>query len=105
MRTFSLSAAQLLERLIASGARLRLAGNDLQIKMHGQSDRKLREEIERNKTGLTQLVQAGEHRWHPVETWNYRREGNRIIGKRLDEAGEASWEVTSSNPIEERKVS
>jgi len=105
MITFSLSAVQLLERLVASGAQLRLVGDELQIKMNGRADRKLRDEIKKHKTGLTQLVQAGEHRWRPVETWEFRREGNRMIGKRLDEAGEASWEVTPSNPIEERKVS
>ena len=66
MITFSLSAARLLERLIASGARLRLTGSDLQIKMNGQPNHRLRQEIERNRDGLIQLVQAGEHRWRPV---------------------------------------
>jgi len=104
MRVFSLSATELLERIIASGAHLRLVGDELQVKMDGGADRKLREEIKRNKTGLTELVQAGEHKWHPIETWSYRREGNRMIGKRLDKAGETSWEVTPSNPIEELTV-
>ncbi len=104
MRVFSLSAAELLEQIIASGAHLRLVGDELQIKIDGGADRRLQEEIKRNKKGLTQLVQAGEHRWRPVETWSYRREGNRMIGKRLDEAGETSWEITPSNPLEERKV-
>ncbi len=93
MRAFSLSAAELLERIIASGAQLRLVGDELQIKTNGREDRRLQEEIKRNKTGLTKLVQEGEHKWHPVETWSYRREGNRMIGKRLDEAGETSWGI------------
>ena len=66
MITFSLSAAKLLERLIASGAQLRLVGDELQIKMNGGTDRRLQGEIERNKDGLTQLVRAGEHRWRKV---------------------------------------
>ena len=66
MITFSLSAAELLERLIAAGAHLRLVGDDLQIKMNGGGGRRLRGEIERNKDGLTQLVRAGEHRWREV---------------------------------------
>ncbi len=66
MIIFSLSATKLLKRLIASGAHLRLAGNDLQIKMNGQPNPRLRQEIERNKDGLTQLVRAGEHRWREV---------------------------------------
>ncbi len=105
MRIFSLSAAELLEKIIASGAHLRLVGDELQIKIDGGANYKLQEEIKRNKKGLTQLVQAGEHKWHPVETWSYRRVGNRMIGTRLDEAGETSWEVTPSNPIKARKVS
>jgi len=67
MRVFSLSAAELLERIIASGAQLRLVGDELQIKIDGGMDRRLQEEIKRNKNGLTQLVQAGEHRWRSVE--------------------------------------
>ena len=105
MRVFSLSAAELLEQIITSGAQIRLVGDELQIKIDGGVNYKLQEEIKRNKTGLIELVQAGEHKWHPVETWSYRREGNRMVGKRLDEAGETSWEVTPSNPLEERKVS
>jgi len=66
MIIFSLSAAKLLERLIDSGAQLRLVGDDLQIKMHGQPNHRLRQEIERNRDGLIKLVQAGEHRWRPV---------------------------------------
>ncbi len=66
MIIFSLSAAQLLERLITAGAQLRLVGDDLQIKINGAGGRRLREEIERNKDGLTQLVRAGEHRWREV---------------------------------------
>ena len=105
MRVFSLSSAELLEQIITSGAQLRLVGDELQIKMNGGGDRWLQKKIKRNKDGLTQLVQAGEHKWRPVETWSYRREGNRMIGTRLDEAGETSWEITPSNPAEERKVS
>ncbi len=66
MITFSLAAAKLLERLIASGAHLRLVGDELQIKMNGGEDYRLLGEIERNKEGLTQLVRAGEHRWREV---------------------------------------
>jgi len=105
MEVFSLSAAELLEQIITSGTELRLVGDELQIKIDGGADRRLQEGVKRNKDGLKQLVQAGEHKWRPVETWSYRREGNRMIGTRLDEAGETSWEVTPSNPIEERKVS
>ena len=90
MRVFSLSAAELLEQIIASGAQLRLVGDELQIKMNGGVDRRLQEEIKRNRTGLTKLVQEGEHKWRPVETWTYRREGDRLIWKRLDAAGEVT---------------
>ena len=67
MITFSLSAAKLLERLVDSGAQLRLVGDDLQVKMNGGGEYRLRREIERNKDGLTQLVRAGEHRWREVK--------------------------------------
>ena len=67
MITFSLSAAKLLERLVDSGAQLRLVGDDLQVKINGGGEYRLRREIERNKDGLTQLVRAGEHRWREVK--------------------------------------
>ena len=78
MRSFSLSAADLLEKLVASGAHLRLVGDELQVKINGGVDRELREEIKRNKDGLTQLVQTGQHKWRRVETWNYQRGGGWI---------------------------
>ena len=91
MRSFSLSAADLLEKLVASGAHLRLVGDELQVK--ADLDNELREEIKRNKNGLTQLVQAGEHRWQSVETWNYLRDGNWIEGCRLDSPGWTRWKI------------
>ncbi len=94
MRVFSLSAAELLERIITSGAQLRLVGDELQIKMNGGVDHKLREEIKRNKVGLRQLVQAGEHhKWRQVETWSYQRYGNWIEGCRLDSPGWTRWKI------------
>ncbi len=104
MRVFSLSAAELLERIIASGAHIRLVGDELQIKIKGGVDPELREEIWRNKNGLTELVQAGEHKWGKVEEWEFEREGNRMIGKRLDAPGEMSWEVKPSAPLEKTRV-
>jgi len=89
MRVFSLSASELLERIIAAGGQVRLVGDELQIKMNGGVDRGLRKAIKSNKTGLKQLVREGEHKFRPVETWSYRREGNRMIGIRLDEAGKS----------------
>ena len=68
MEVFSLSAAELLERIIASGAQLRLVGDELQINMNGGEDYRLQREIESNKDGLTQLVRAGEHRWREVNS-------------------------------------
>ena len=91
MRIFSLSAAELLERLVASGVHLRLVGNELQVK--GDLDDELREEIKRNKDCLTQLVQEGEHKWQPVEEWNYWRDGHWIEGCRLDSPGWTRWKI------------
>ena len=81
MRIFRLSAANLLERLIASGARLRLVGNELQVK---GLNREFREEIKGNKQGLMDLVRAGEHKRQPVEEWSYWRDGVWMVGTRLD---------------------
>lgn len=84
MRIFRLSAANLLERLIASGARLRLVGNELQVK---GLNREFREEIKGNKQGLMDLVRAGEHKRQPVEAWSYQRDGDWMVGTRLDKPG------------------
>ncbi len=96
MRNFNLSAAELLERLIASGAELRLVGDDLQIKINGGVDSKLREEIKTNKNGLVRLVEAGEHKLPPV-IWIHRPEDNRMIWKTLNTLGE----TTPSTPVNE----
>ena len=93
MRVFSLSAADLLEKLIAAGAQLRLVGDELQVKVNGGVDRELREEIKKNKDGLTQLVHAGEHKWKPIETWRYWRHGNWIEGCRLDSPRWILWKI------------
>ncbi len=96
MRNFNLSAAELLERLIASGAELRLVGDDLQIKINGGVDSKLREEIKTNKNGLVRLVEAGEHKL-PQVIWIHRPEDNRMIWKTLNTLGE----TTPSTPVNE----
>ncbi len=94
MRIFSLSAANLLERLIASGARLRLVGNELQVK---GLNREFREEIKGNKQGLMDLVRAGEHKRQPVEAWSYWRDDNWMEGCRLDEPAWTRWKINGQD--------
>ncbi len=62
MRTFDLSAANVLEQLINSNVRLRVVEGQLQVKANGELASDLREQIRRNKQGLVELVLAGEHR-------------------------------------------
>ena len=103
MIEISAAADKLLEELKGNGVKLSLPGEKLRVQ--GELSDELKKRVLKNKKGLIQLIKLGEHRWRKVEEWEFRREGNRMIGKRLDEAGEASWEVTPSNPLEERKVS
>jgi len=103
MIELSAAADKLLDELKAKGIKLALTGEKLRVQ--GELSDEFKNRVLKNKEGLIQLVKLGEHRWRKVEEWEFRREGNRMIGKRLDEAGEASWEVTPSNPLEERKVS
>jgi len=81
---FSLSADILLKKLIRAGVQLRLVGEELQVKGNGDLDPDIREEIKANKSGLIDLVRAGEHLWRPVAEWEFKRDGNRMVGKRLD---------------------
>ncbi len=102
MIELSAAADKLLEELKAKDIHLSLYGKRLRVK--GNCSDELKEQVLENKKGLIQLVMLGEHRWRKVEEWEFRREGNRMIGKRLDEAGETSWQITSSNSLEERTV-
>ena len=102
MIELSATADQLLEELKAEG--IKLSFNNGKLRVQGELSDYLKEQVLKNKEGLIQLVKLGEHRWRKVEEWEFRREGNRMIGKRLDEAGEASWEVTPSNSLEERTI-
>ncbi len=103
MIEISAAADKLLEELKANGIKLFLTGEKLRVQ--GELSDEFKKRVLKNKEGLIQLVKLGEHRWRKVEEWEFRREGNKMVGKRLDKAGEMSWQVTSSNPLEERKVS
>ena len=49
------------------------------------------------------VAQGGsEDRWRKVEEWRFKREGSRMVGKRLDAPGEMSWEVKPSAPLENK---
>jgi len=102
MIELSAAADKLLEELKAEGIKLALTGERLRVQ--GELSDELKKQVRKNKEGLTQLVKLGEHHWRKVEEWEFRQESNRMIGKRLDETGEISWEVTPSNPLEERTV-
>ena len=91
MIELSAAADKLLDELKAKGIKLALTGERLRVQ--GELSDEFKERVLNSKEGLIQLVKLGEHRWRRVEEWEFRREGNRMIGKRLDEAGEASWEV------------
>ena len=103
MRTFDL-AKNLLEQLVNSGIRLRVVGDELQV--NGDLNDGLREQIRKYKTHLVELVQAGEHSWKRIAVWDFRRDGNRMIGKRLDAPGETSWTIedTDHDEREEKKA-
>ena len=103
MIEISAAADKLLEELMGKGIKLSLPGEKLRVQ--GELSDELKKRVLKNKEGLIQLVRLGEHRWRKVEEWEFRREGSRMIGTRLDEAGETDWEITPSNPAEERKVS
>ncbi len=102
MIELSAASDKLLEELKAKGIKLFLTGEKLRVQ--GELSDEFKKRVLKNKEGLIQLVKLGEHRWRKVEEWEFRREGNRMIGKRLDEAGETSWQITSSNSLEERTV-
>ena len=103
MIELSAAADKLLEELKAKDIHLSLYGKRLRVKGGCSDD--LKKQVLKNKEELIQLVKLGEHRWRKVEEWEFRREGNRMVGTRLDEAGQTAWEITPSNPAEERKVS
>lgn len=103
MIELSAAADKLLEELKGKGIKLFLTGEKLGVQ--GELSDEFKKRVLENKEGLIQLVKLGEHHWRKVEEWEFKREGNRMISKRLDEAGETSWEIPPSNPIEERKVS
>ena len=102
MIELSVAADKLLDELKKKGVKLSL--NNGKLRVEGKLADSLKEEVRKNKEGLIELVKLGEHRWRKLEEWEFRREGNRMIGKRLDEAGETSWQITSSNSLEERTV-
>lgn len=93
MRVFTLSAVNLLEKLIDHAVRLRVIDDELQVKANGGLNPEVREAIKKHKSALMQLVQAGNHKWRPVAEWEFRRNGNRMSGKRLDAPGEKSWTI------------
>ena len=94
MRTFSLAAANLLEQLVASGVRLRVVADELQVS--GVDDAQ-REQIREHKDELKKLVVAGDHRWQKVMEWKFtladvpRLDGNGVdcwmVGTRLGKPG------------------
>ena len=96
MRVFNLSADILLKKLIRAGIQLRLVGEELQVKGNGELDPAIREEIKANKSGLIDLIRAGEHLWQPVAEWEFKRVGNQMVGKRLDALGEKCWPIEPS---------
>ena len=70
--------------------------------MQGELSDELKEQVLKNKEGLLQLVKLGEHRWRKVAEWEFEREGNRMVGKRLDAPRETSWEIKPSVQLEEK---
>ena len=84
MIELSATAEKLLEELKETGIRLSLTGDKLRVQ--GDLSDELKKQVLKNKEGLIQLVKLGERRWRKVEEW------------------ETSWEVTPSNPLEERTV-
>ncbi len=110
MRIFSFQAEELLWRLLDSGARLRLVEGQLQVKMPGGLSEDLRGEIQKNKAGLLELVQAGEANWHTEQVWESShiripKPDGRVdvwmLMKRLDKPGERTWFVRTEG---EKKV-
>ena len=72
---FTLSADSLLKKLIRTGVQLRLVGQELQVKGNGKLDPAIREEIKANKSGLIDLIRAGEHLWRPVAEPEFSKKG------------------------------
>ena len=93
VRVFTLSADILLKKLIQAGVQLRLVGKELQVKGNGKLDPAVREEIKANKSGLIDLIRAGEHLWRPVSEWQFKRDGDWMVGERLDAPGEKYWPI------------
>ena len=93
MRVFTLSADILLKKLVGAGIQLRLVGEELQVKGKGKLDPGIREEIKANKLSLIDLVRAGEHLWRPVAEWQFRKDGDWMVGERLDAPGERAWRI------------
>ena len=89
MIELSAAADKLLEELKTKGVKLALTGEKLRVQ--GKLSDELKKQVLENKKGMIQLVKLGEHRWRKIEEWEFRRGGNRMIGKRLDEAGGTSW--------------
>ena len=91
MNVFSLPARQLLEELKAADVRLAVEGDELVVTGHLTD--KLREGIKTNKSGLIDLIRAGEHLWQPESEWEFKRVGDQMVGKRLDAPGEKCWPI------------
>ncbi len=70
MIELSATADQLLEELKEKGVRLSL--NNGKLRVEGKLSDDLKQRVRQYKEGLVQLVELGEHKWRPVETWNYR---------------------------------
>ncbi len=94
LSVFSLPALELLEELKAADVRLAVEGDELVVKGHLTDE--WRERIKANKSGLVDLVRAGEHLWRPVAEWEFKRVGGRMVGKRLDAPGEQCWPIEPS---------
>lgn len=94
MNVFSLPALELLEELKAADVRLAVEGDELVVKGHLTDE--WRESIKANKSGLVDLVRAGEHLWRPVAEWQFKRDGDWMVGQRLDAPGEKCWLIKPS---------
>ena len=103
LKVFSLAALELLDTLKDRGARLSLDGDNIVVKGFLTDD--LRDQIREHKQGLIDLMEDGEHLWQKVAEWQFWREGDRMMGRRLDAPGEKSWPIenTDCSEIEKNK--
>ncbi len=65
MIELSVAADKLLEKLKGKGVKLSL--NNKKLRVEGKLPDNLKEEVRKNKEGLIQLVNLGEHRWSRVD--------------------------------------